>query len=1167
MAAARCWRRILVLLHALGGVLRALAGVLPSAQRDASASVDPRATLRAPGASANDGRIIIGVLAVSGKPAALAQHQHVFSDYLNAVLGASTGLYYATVAVEDSEIYAVASERQLDFIFTYSSHFTCLSSQFGARLIASAQSMTYMSSPPYVPVNVTSFGGAFFTLASRTDIMALADIAGKRLVGGDLTSLGAGQAQWRELSLRGLSFWDLPSQVMFSHNQYAVAEDVAAGVADVGMVRSDVLEALQLPPPLCNATAQAAVGLGCFPPGTFKILEPTVPAGSLFNSSTREVWPEWPLAAMPHVDMGIQKAVAQALFALGADASMAQYTAPARLATFTPSLNYISVRDMLHAQGWVVNGSCITATQIYAAVVCPAGTYRRAPAAIARACAAANLACPAAYDCVCSPCAPLVAEPFTLTAGNTTTVCSRMQPCFTAVQNQPFSVALTDNWFDARAELGLAAVSNVLVKLDFSLAGLNPLWMPAVSTGAGTWALNLTSPSVGIFLLQAQVDGAEVDDSPTLLAVKPPMCPGRGALPDAVGVCACPPGQRPSGAAGDCASPPSAALVQGAAGGSAGGACLLLAILATVVIMRRRAEALWRIPASAVEFQDPPEVLGRGTFGLVVRGKYRGTTVALKRSLPTETKARRWSFQRGASSSRSSDQVSRFDLQLGEEQADTDVELASPKIPPLPAGQRSPRAAHTKLHESGSRSRTSSGGSANTPSSAQPGAAAPARAGLLDAIVAELASRRRAAALRRDFVREMRLLVHLRHPHILTVLGAVLQDAEPILVMEYMDRGSLYDLLHNETLPLDGDVVLRILQGVVSGIEFLHSASPPLLHNDIKSANVLVDASFRAKVSDFGLSVKRRAARGPPGTPLWMAPELLRSRKAQPSTATDVYSFGILLSEVFNRADPYAEDQMPMRDLLRCIAAPPDGPPPKRPNIGRSVPFMFADLMARCWHPLPAARPSFASIGSQLRMVAEQDGAAASNVTAALLAAKQRTAGERKLLNAVFPPAVAAALAEGRRVEPQEFACVTVFFSDIVGFTDISARLAPAKVMHMLDRLYNRLDLLTAKHGLFKVETIGDAYLACGALMEGQEHDHALRVAGFALDAVDAAAGVAVDEDDPSAGNITIRAGFHSGPVVASVVGRTNPRYCLFGDTVNTANRMESKCVPSHLAR
>ena len=78
-----------------------------------------------------------------------------------------------------------------------------------------------------------------------------------------------------------------------------------------------------------------------------------------------------------------------------------------------------------------------------------------------------------------------------------------------------------------------------------------------------------------------------------------------------------------------------------------------------------------------------------------------------------------------------------------------------------------------------------------------------------------------------------------------------------MLVMEYMDRGSLYDLLHNQTLEIEGDIVLPILRDIAQGVRFLHAAEPKVIHGDLKAQNILVDNKFRAKVADFGSSQKK----------------------------------------------------------------------------------------------------------------------------------------------------------------------------------------------------------------------------------------------------------------------------------------------------------------------
>jgi serine/threonine protein kinase len=80
--------------------------------------------------------------------------------------------------------------------------------------------------------------------------------------------------------------------------------------------------------------------------------------------------------------------------------------------------------------------------------------------------------------------------------------------------------------------------------------------------------------------------------------------------------------------------------------------------------------------------------------------------------------------------------------------------------------------------------------------------------------------------------------------------------------------------LHNETILLEPEMILPILLDIARGIRFLHSASPQVIHGDLKAQNILVDRKFRAKITDFGLTQKKQV--GVHGTPYWMSPELLR---------------------------------------------------------------------------------------------------------------------------------------------------------------------------------------------------------------------------------------------------------------------------------------------------
>jgi len=414
------------------------------------------------------------------------------------------------------------------------------------------------------------------------------------------------------------------------------------------------------------------------------------------------------------------------------------------------------------------------------------------------------------------------------------------------------------------------------------------------------------------------------------------------------------------------------------------------------------------------------------------------------------------------------------------------------------------------------------------------------------------------AKLKEEFTIEMRHLSKLRHPCITTVMGAVIDKKhEPMLIMEYMDHGSLYDLLHNDSMVVEGEIVLPILRDIAQGVRFLHAASPQVIHGDLKAQNVLVDSKFRAKVADFGLSQKKSV--GATGTPLWMAPELLRG-ESDNTSMSDVYSFGIILYEVYSRREPYeGEDHL---QALQLVASKKVN---KRPILPKSCPSAVSSLMMDCLVANPLNRPSFEELDLRLKRL-DVDNVEPGAMNLSMQATKDYIADRNEeLLFDVFPRHVAEALRDGRKVEPESRECVSVFFSDIVGFTTLCGTMDAMKVSDMLDRLYSRFDGIATLYDVFKIETIGDAYMAVTNLALDQADDHAKLMAHFAIGAEKAASETYVDLDDPTKGFVKIRVGFHSGPIVANVVGSRLPKYTIFGDTVNTASRMESNSLPGRI--
>lgn len=174
-----------------------------------------------------------------------------------------------------------------------------------------------------------------------------------------------------------------------------------------------------------------------------------------------------------------------------------------------------------------------------------------------------------------------------------------------------------------------------------------------------------------------------------------------------------------------------------------------------------------------------------------------------------------------------------------------------------------------------------------------------------------------------------------------------------------------------------------------------------------------------------------------------------------------------------------------------------------------------------------------------------------------LLQAEQ--ARSERLLHNILPEPIAARLGAGEGVIADGAADVTVLFADIVGFTPISERLAPARVVALLNQVFSAFDDLADRWELEKIKTIGDAYMVVGGLPVPRP-DHTEAVAAMALAMLETISSLTNVPEQ-----LNLRIGIDRGPVVAGVIGKRKFSYDLWGDTVNTASRMESHGEPGRI--
>uniref|UniRef100_A0A8C2KQ40 Guanylate cyclase n=1 Tax=Cyprinus carpio TaxID=7962 RepID=A0A8C2KQ40_CYPCA len=428
---------------------------------------------------------------------------------------------------------------------------------------------------------------------------------------------------------------------------------------------------------------------------------------------------------------------------------------------------------------------------------------------------------------------------------------------------------------------------------------------------------------------------------------------------------------------------------------------------------------------------------------------------------------------------------------------------------------------------------------------------------------------------------ELNALLKIDYYNLTKFYGTVKFDNEYFGVFEYGDRGSLRHALNDkisypEETFMDWQFKISVMYDIAKGMSYLH-ASNIAVHGRLKSTNCVVDNRMVVKIADFGFNTILL-----PSKDLWTAPEHLRKQGI--SQKGDVYSFAIISQEIMMRKCTFYTSACSDRtEKLARVQFPSMTFSFFRPDLN----FENASereqevcmLIRNCWDEDPDRRPDFKKIENTLWKIVSLDNQEHESYMENLIRrlqmysrnlerlVEERTAlykAERDRADCLnfmlLPGPVVRSLKETGKVEPELFDEVTIYFSDIVGFTTLCHFSTPMEVVDMLNDIYKNFDSILDNHDVYKVETIGDAYMVVSGLPRRNGNRHAKDICCMALDIL-SFLGTFQLQHLPGI-PMWIRIGVHSGPCAAGVVGIKMPRYCLFGDTVNTASRMESTGLP-----
>jgi Protein tyrosine and serine/threonine kinase/ABC transporter, phosphonate, periplasmic substrate-binding protein len=753
--------------------------------------------------------------------------------------------------------------------------------------------------------DLTEFGGVIFTRSDNEEINDIVDLKNKRIGVVSIAGLGNGQMLFRELQRARLHHLQDPAQVIFMENQGTIVNAVLRGDIDVGFVRTDQLE--QTTDDLTGELAD--LSLVKLIEGQQRVMQ----NGELFPfKSSTPLYPEWNLGSLPDVDPHVANAVSASLLELADHASVglplqsclelrnctdtdvecvevcfasidpsffkscettsttallaAKAMEMGEYAGWRSSMSYIELFMMQLEIGYTrkVEGGaqrCIRTTELADAVTCPVGYSKPSNEEIKKTCEVAGLDC-YGYSCVCSPCSKeSVVEVFPVSVSNSngddsstnSTSASVKVGCekFSYCGKVPQGSIITYHAVDNMQRLDATFTASLLSNDKTVTIPMKRLSFVGPERFVHELVFDSSNQPLGVILVAIYADDEQIPESPFRMQVVEHDCAAETGsslyVSDGNGECVCTSGAVEIG--GNCVSLkvllPSIIV-----------SSIVLAILLYLCYKaetRRRADAVWKVSPEELQFDEPPRVIGRGSFGLVLLAEYKNKKVAVKRVLPPKDGSSAHEGSKFTDNTKNADKSPEMPLSNGKRRLSHGGQGGTVgSAMSLNEAEELEEQNHTHsnrpnelLQRRGSQSGAWSGIKFGKKAQVEVGKAMnashvfryPSNA---KSHVYNLSLDIDYALLQQEFIQEMRQLSALRHQCISPAIGAVIaKNSEPLRIMDYMEMGSLFDLLHNESMVMEGGMILPILRDIAQGLRFLHEAMPQIVHCDLKAQNVL----------------------------------------------------------------------------------------------------------------------------------------------------------------------------------------------------------------------------------------------------------------------------------------------------------------------------------------